>query len=53
MRRHPDLSPTDREAVVADIHAEVEQLTELVDEIVAVSVGDIVDEPRGPVRRSR
>jgi two-component system sensor histidine kinase MprB len=49
MRRHPDLSATDREAVVADIHAEVEQLTELVDEIVAVSVGDIVDEPREPL----
>ena len=49
MRRHPDLSPTDREAVVEDIHAEVEQLTELVDEIVAVSVGDIVDEPREPL----
>ena len=46
IRRHPDLSPTDREAVVEDIHAEVEQLTELVNEIVAVSVGDVVDEPR-------
>jgi two-component system sensor histidine kinase MprB len=46
MRRHPDLAPADREAVVADIHAEVEQLTELVNEIVAVSTGDFVDEPR-------
>jgi two-component system sensor histidine kinase MprB len=46
MRHHPDLSPADREAAVADIHAEVEQLTELVNEIVAVSVGDVVDEPR-------
>jgi two-component system sensor histidine kinase MprB len=46
IRRHPDLSPTDREAMVEDIHAEVEQLTELVNEIVAVSVGDVVDEPR-------
>jgi two-component system, OmpR family, sensor histidine kinase MprB len=46
MRRHPDLSSPDRDAVVADIHAEVEQLTELVNEIVAVSVGDVVDEPR-------
>ena len=46
MRRHPDLSSTDRDAVVADIHAEVEQLTELVNEIVSVSVGDVVDEPR-------
>jgi two-component system sensor histidine kinase MprB len=45
IRRHPDLSPTDRDAVVEDIHAEVEQLTELVNEIVAVSVGDVVDEP--------
>ena len=49
IRRHPDLSPTDREAVVEDIHAEVEQLTELVNEIVAVSVGDVVDEPREPL----
>jgi two-component system, OmpR family, sensor histidine kinase MprB len=46
MRRHPDLSSTDRDAVVADIHAEVEQLTELVNEIVSVSVGDVVDEPQ-------
>jgi two-component system sensor histidine kinase MprB len=49
IRRHPDLSPTDREAMVEDIHAEVEQLTELVNEIVAVSVGDVVDEPREPL----
>ncbi len=46
MRRHPDLSDVERAAVVEDIHAEVEQLTELVNEIVAVSVGDVVDEPR-------
>jgi len=46
MRRHPDLSDADRAAVVEDIHAEVEQLTELVNEIVAVSIGDVVDEPR-------
>ena len=45
MRRHPDLSDADRAAVVEDLHAEVEQLTELVNEIVAVSVGDVVDEP--------
>lgn len=46
MRRHPDLSDADRAAVVEDIHAEVEQLTGLVNEIVAVSTGDVVDEPR-------
>jgi two-component system, OmpR family, sensor histidine kinase MprB len=46
MRRHPDLSDDDRAAVVEDIHAEVEQLTELVNEIVAVSIGDVVDEPK-------
>ena len=45
MRRHPDLSDADRVVVVDDIHAEVEQLTQLVDEIIAVSVGDVVDEP--------
>lgn len=46
MRRHPDLSDADRQAVVDDLHAEVGQLTELVNEIVAVSVGDVADEPR-------
>ncbi len=46
MRLHPDLSDADRSAVVEDIHAEVEQLTELVNEIVAVAVGDVTDEPR-------
>jgi two-component system sensor histidine kinase MprB len=46
IRRHPDLPSTEREAAVEDIHAEVEQLTDLVNEIVAVSVGDVVDEPR-------
>jgi two-component system, OmpR family, sensor histidine kinase MprB len=46
MRRHPDLAPDDRQAVVEDVHAEVEQLTGLVNEIVAVSIGDVVDEPR-------
>ena len=49
MRRHPDLSEADRAAVVEDIHAEVEQLTELVNEIVAVAIGDVADEPREQV----
>jgi two-component system, OmpR family, sensor histidine kinase MprB len=49
LRRHPDLAAADREAVIDDLHAEAEQLTELVNEIVAVAVGDVADEPREPV----
>jgi two-component system sensor histidine kinase MprB len=47
LRRHPDLGATDRAAIVADLHAETEQLTDLVDEIVTVASGDVVDEPWG------
>jgi two-component system sensor histidine kinase MprB len=46
LRRHPELAPTDRAAIVADLHAETEELTELVNEIVAVASGDLTDGPR-------
>jgi two-component system sensor histidine kinase MprB len=45
LRRHPGLPPDQRAAVVADLHAEVAELTDLVDEIVAVAGGDLADEP--------
>jgi two-component system sensor histidine kinase MprB len=45
LRRYPDLSAHDRDAIVADLHAETEELTMLVDEIVAVATGDVDDEP--------
>jgi two-component system, OmpR family, sensor histidine kinase MprB len=46
LRRHPDLSQPDREAVLADLHAEAEELTGLVNEIVALAVGELADEPK-------
>lgn len=49
LRRFPDLPEADRDAIVADLHDETEQLTELVDEIVAVASGAAVDEPRADV----
>jgi two-component system sensor histidine kinase MprB len=48
LRRYPDMPVTDRDAIVADLHAETEQLTELVNEVVTVASGDLVDEPRQP-----
>jgi two-component system sensor histidine kinase MprB len=48
LRRYPAMPPGDRDAIVADLHAETEQLTELVNEIVSVASGDQLDEPRQP-----
>jgi two-component system sensor histidine kinase MprB len=45
LRRYPDLPVSDRDAIVADLHAETEELTELVNEIVAVASGDVASEP--------
>ena len=39
----------DRDAIVADLHAETEELTDLVNEIVAVATGDRADEPSEPL----
>ena len=45
LRRHPDLAPDQRAHVIDDMHAETEQLVELVNEIVAVASGANDDEP--------
>jgi two-component system sensor histidine kinase MprB len=42
--RYPDLSAADRDAIVADLRAETEELTDLVNEIVAVASGETSDE---------
>ena len=49
LRRYPHLPAVDRDAVVDDLHAETEELTMLVDEIVAVASGDVDDEPAEPI----
>ncbi len=46
LRRFPSMPTGDRDAIVDDLHAETEQLTELVNEIVSVASGDQLDEPR-------
>ena len=47
LRRHPDLDPADREAMLADVDAELGELTALTNELVALATdaGD-VEEPR-------
>ena len=45
LRRHPDLKGAERAQVVGDLHAEVEEMVELVEEIVAVAGGVASDEP--------
>lgn len=45
LRRFPDLPEDDRDAIVADLHAETDELRKLVDEIVAAASGDLADEP--------
>jgi two-component system sensor histidine kinase MprB len=45
LRRFPDMSEADRDAIVADLHAETEELTELVNEVVSVASGDATDDP--------
>lgn len=49
LRRYPDMSDADRDAIVADLHAETAELTDLVNEIVAVATGDRADEPAEPL----
>ena len=39
LRRHPDLDPQTRERVLADLHAETEELVGLVEEVVALARG--------------
>lgn len=40
LRRYPHLSPIDRSDIIDDLHAETEELTGLVNEIIAVASGD-------------
>ena len=48
LRRYPTMPDRDRDAILADLHAETEELTDLVNEIVAVATGDKADEPAEP-----
>ena len=45
LRRHPDLEGGQRSQVIGDLHAEVEEMVDLVEEIVAVAGGVASDEP--------
>ncbi len=44
LRRHQDMDPAMREGVLADLDTEVTELTELVNELVAVASGELEDE---------
>lgn len=46
LQRYPDLAESDRAAVLADLHAETEELTELVNEVIAVASGLSSEEPQ-------
>ena len=45
LRRHPDLDPETRRKVLDDLHAEVEELVVLVEEVVALAHGAVDDTP--------
>ena len=45
MRRHPDMSPAMQEQILDDLDGEVAELTDLVNELVAVASGELVDQP--------
>lgn len=44
LRRYPEMPDEDRDAIVADLHAETHELSLLVDEVVAVATGGAPDE---------
>jgi len=46
MRRHPDMSPAMHGQILDDLDGEVAELTELVNELVAVASGELVDQPK-------
>ncbi len=57
LRRHPDLDPETRRKVLDDLHAEVEELVVLVEEVVALAQGAVDDTPPtrvelGPLART-
>ena len=45
LRRYPELPDNERAKIVDDLHGEVEEMVELVDEIVTVAAGVASDEP--------
>jgi two-component system, OmpR family, sensor histidine kinase MprB len=45
MRRHPDMSPTMQEQILDDLDGEIAELTDLVNELVAVASGELADQP--------
>ena len=45
LRRHPALPDDERARIVDDLHGEVEEMVDLVDEIVTVAAGVATDEP--------
>lgn len=45
LERHPSMGDEDRAAILADLRAETDELTHLVDEIVTVASGSFADEP--------
>jgi two-component system sensor histidine kinase MprB len=49
LQRYPDMAEPQRAAIVADLDAETHELTELVNEIVAVASGEGSDEPDRPI----
>ncbi|MBT5278097.1 MAG: HAMP domain-containing histidine kinase [Ilumatobacter sp.] len=45
LRRHPDMEPDMQERILEDLDSEVGELTELVNELVAVASGELADQP--------
>ena len=51
--RHPDLDPETRRKVLDDMHAEVEELVVLVEEVVALAQGSVDDTPATRIELGR
>ncbi len=45
MRRHPEMSPAMQEQILDDLDGEINELTDLVNELVAVASGELADQP--------
>lgn len=45
MRRHPQMSPTMQVQILDDLDGEITELTDLVNELVAVASGELADQP--------
>ena len=50
LRRHPDMEPDMQERILGDLDSEVGELTELVNELVAVASGELADQPPQDLR---